>query len=248
MIFLYEEAEQSIRITRVFGQEDCVEIPEKVHGKTVTELGAYAFSDRLDRQELAEMLSVGKMCREDGTASESVEGLPEIAGSRLLELQLPSGLVKIGRYAFYNCRGLRKLKFGGALEDIGAGALTGCHRIRYLEVNVKDDGTSSLREFLTELPEELRVDILKRGEYGRFWFPEFFEEGVENTPARILENHVHGSGIRYRNCFIHKSLHIREYDDLFEYARAWEKESAVTAMALDRILYPVELSENARGR
>lgn len=248
MIFLYEEAEHGIRITRVFGRGECVEIPEKIQGKTVTELGAYVFSDRMDRREFDKMLSVGRLCREDGTATDSAEGLPEIAGNSLLELQLPPGLVKIGRYALYNCRCLQKLKFGGALADIGAGALTGCHKIRSLEVEVREDGTSVLREILTELPEELRVDLVKGEEMGRFWFPEFFEEGVENTPARILENHVHGSGIRYRNCFIHKSLQIREYDDLFEYARAWEKETAVIALVLDRILYPMELLPKARDR
>ena len=32
-------------------------------------------------------------------------------------------------------------------------------------------------------------------------FPEFYVEGVENTPARILEERIHGTGMKYRNCF-----------------------------------------------
>ena len=86
-----------------------------------------------------------------------------------------------------------------------------------------EKGESGLRDFLTELPETLRVDMIINGEHGRFWFPEFFEEGVENTPARILENHVHGSGIRYRNSFVHKKLNTLEYDRLFPYAVAWDQ-------------------------
>lgn len=73
------------------------------------------------------------------------------------------------------------------MQDLGAGALTGCHRMEQIAVETDEKGESSLRDFLTELPETLCVDITIDGEYGRFWFPEFFEEGVENTPARILK-------------------------------------------------------------
>ena len=79
-------------------------------------------------------------------------------------------------------------------------------------------------------------------------FPEFFEEGVENTPARILENHVHGSGIRYRNSFVHKKINTLEYDRLFPYAVAWEQERIVLNLALDRILYPVSMTDEAKEK
>ena len=118
--------------------------------------------------------------------------------------------------------------------------------VKYRETDEK--GESSLRDFLTELPETLCVDITIDGEYGRFWFPEFFEEGVENTPARILENHVHGSGIRYRNSFVHKKINTLEYDRLFPYAVAWEQERIVLNLALDRILYPVSMTDEAKEK
>lgn len=70
------------------------------------------------------------------------------------------------------------------MQDLGAGALTGCHRMEQIAVETDEKGESSLRDFLTELPETLCVDITIDGEYGRFWFPEFFEEGVENTPGQ----------------------------------------------------------------
>ena len=248
MIFLYENAKNGYKITRVFGQREVVELPEFIREIPVTELGDYTFSDRMDRKDFEKMLLHGNLCHEDGTKAESAAHLPEIAGERLQELKLPQGLTKIGRYVFYNCRNLQRLSFGGNLTDIGAGALTGCHKINQIEVEIGEEGSSSLREILTELPEELCVDIIKNGETGRFWFPEFFEEGVENTPARILENHVHGSGIRYRNCFVHKKLHVLEYDRLFEYAKAWENEKLVISLALDRILHPMELCEDARIR
>lgn len=245
MIFLYREIKQGICILRVFGKDEIVELPDEIQGKKVTELGAYAFSDKIDRKELQELLKSGKLCDETGRPVESAGDLPEVEGTKVREICFPSELKKIGRYAFYNCFHLWKIRFYGALTDIGAGAFTGCHKIGRLEVHINEEGISCLRELLTELPEEVCVDYYRGEEQGRFLYPEFFEEGVENTPARILENHVHGSGIRYRNAFSHKVLNIREYDELFEYAKAWEAERTVTELALDRLLCPLELTQKA---
>ena len=65
--------------------------------------------------------------------------------------------------------------------DVGAGAFTGCHQVEEIRITVQSDATSALREILTELPETIRVDWKKKGLKGVFWFPEFFEGGVENT-------------------------------------------------------------------
>ena len=100
--------------------------------------------------------------------------MPQAAGNRVEEIRLPRQLRKIGRYAFYNCFHLKKLTFYGKMQDLGAGALTGCHRMEQIAVETDEKGESSLRDFLTELPETLCVDITIDGEYGRFWFPEFF--------------------------------------------------------------------------
>lgn len=59
---------------------------------------------------------------------------------------------------------------------------------------------SGLKEILSEVGEELRVHLYGKVE-AMLWFPEYYEEGVENTPARILMTEVHGSGLYYRNCF-----------------------------------------------
>lgn len=56
--------------------------------------------------------------------------------------------------------------------------------------------------FFLELREEQYVNYHSKQGEARLVFPEFFEEAVENTPARILETHTHGSGMWYRNCFV----------------------------------------------
>lgn len=243
MIYLCEHIKNGIRIRRVFGYDDILELPNQLLGEAVTELGAYIFSDRMDREDLEKALQEGILCTEEGKKISNVDNFLEISGEKLREIVLPESIQKVGRYAFYNCRRLSKLSFGGGLRDLGAGALTGCHHVTGLSVILGKNGESCLREILTELPETLSVDIERNGEKGCFWFPEFFEEGVENTPARILENHVHGSGIRYRNCFQNRVLNIGEYDKIFPHAIAWEDENSVLKLALSRILYPMELTE-----
>ena len=245
MIYLYERNKTGICVNRVFGYDRIVEIPDTLNGFPVTELGAYIFSDHIEVSELNKKKETGTYCTENGTEETPADDMPQAAGNQVEEICLPRFLRKIGRYAFYNCFELEKISFGSSLKDLGAGALTGCHRVHYIEAELNESGESCLREVLTELPETLLVEIIGAGEKGRFWFPEFFEEGVENTPARILENHVHGSGIRYRNSFLHKTLNILEYDKLFPYAVAWEQEDVVLKLALDRILYPVGLTEAA---
>lgn len=242
MVFLYEKGKQGIRILRVFGETEEVPLPDKIEELPVTELGDYIFSDKMDKRELEAAKARG-LYFSDGFSAD--ENLPEVCGEGIREVALPRYLKRIGRYAFYNCKKLNKLSFYGELTDIGAGAFTGCHRIGHLEVEIAQQEKTCLRELLMELPEEMRVDYRKGALEGRFWFPEFFEEGVENTPARILETHVHGSGMRYRNCFQEKELNIREYDRQFYYAETGEREELAVELALGRLLYPMELSEKA---
>lgn len=163
------------------------------------------------------------------------------------EICLPAGLDSIGRYAFYNCRKLRTLRFPSGIRDVGSGAFTGCHQVRYLDVDMEKGKPSCFKEILNELPEELQAD-LHGEEEASLMFPEFYEEGVENTPARILMTQVHGSGIWYRNCFQSRRLCYGEYDRCFEKALALETISFNIRLAIGRLRYPYELSDEARRR
>lgn len=163
----------------------------------------------------------------------------------LEEIIIPPGVVKIGRYAFYNCKNLRKLIFCSDIRDLGAGAFTGCHKIRCLEVTIVPEKPSCLKEFLSELPEEQHV-ILHGQQEARLWFPEYFEESIENTPARILSTETHGTGILYRNCFVKTVLQFEEYDKRFQAAVAQERPALVTRLAFDRLMYPAGLLAGAK--
>ena len=170
MIYLlYERNKTGICVNRVFGYDGIVEIPDTLNGFPVTELGAYLFSDHIDASELNKKKETGSYCTENGTEEIPTDDMPQAAGNKVEEIRLPRFLRKIGRYAFYNCFQLRRLKFYGEMKDLGAGALTGCHKMEQITVETDENGQSALRDFLTELPETLRVDIKTDGELGRFW-------------------------------------------------------------------------------
>ena len=136
---------------------------------------------------------------------------------------------------------------------------TGCHKVRNLTVHISASGVSYLKSVLDELPEELRVEYIvepvynENGErcsdsgYTRLVFPEYYEEGTENTPAKILGVRYHGMGMRYRNCFKNKMFDFRKFDDsaLFLLSITQEPAETMAEMAMNRLRYPYELSEKA---
>jgi hypothetical protein len=199
-----------------------------------------------------------KYCGEDSIAEvpETVEGcdvseLDAYAFSgcgTLEEIRLPKTILKIGRYAFYQCSELRKLTFYSNIADVGAGAFTGCRKIRELEITVFPEGKSCLREFLSDIRFEVLVTQHESFGEAKFLFPEFFEEAVENTPARIIVTDTHGLGIQYRNCLRNTRIDVSEYDRLFPLAKANESEDFMIRMSLARMEYPERMQEDARDR
>lgn len=181
---------------------------------------------------------------------ESLGGLPvtelgayALSGSDVEELHLPSQLRKIGAYAFYNCENLRRIYAYGRALDLGAGLFAGAGGIEFLDITLFDQEKSCLKELLSELRQTLRVRIHQRqGHEARLIFPEYFEESVENTPARILFIETHGCGHRYRYCFSQFQFQYSQYDELFPHVKVQEPESLVTELALGRLQYPLELS------
>ncbi len=181
-----------------------------------------------------------------------IDGLPvreigayAFSSKGITHLTLPETVEKIGRYAFYNSGQLAQVSFYSSIEDLGAGAFTGCHNVKCFQVQIVPEKPSCLKEFLSEISEEICVDYRDGEQFARLMFPEFYEEGVENTPARIIESHTHGSGIHYRNCFIRKEFQFEEYDKRFTMAMHRESFAFNLELVLGRLQYPYRLSEAA---
>lgn len=187
-------------------------LPDEIDGEPVSEIVPYAFAE-------AEKVTV---------------------------IRLPFGTKEVGKYAFYRCRSLKKLILSDSLLHIGGGALTGC-RICEVEIHFYRGEQSCLRSILDEIRFAIRAVLYYHREDGsaevaKVLFPEHYEEAVENTPARILETHHHGSGGFYRQCFYDHRLDYGKYDALLFRAKAQEEEDTVIELALSRLLYPYRLS------
>lgn len=247
---LYEKKDDSIKILRCFGETKEITLPDQIGGFPVTELGDYIFSEGMRTEPK------GFLWRESGMKEETEYRAgelsePAVCGPSLRSVRLPACLRRIGRYAFYNCDGLKSLAFPSAIRDIGAGAFNGCRKIEELTVEADPEKKSCLKEILSELNETVAVHYREKEENRRealaaeLLFPAFYEEAVENTPARITETHVHGCGHRYRYCFENTQLLFREYDSLFPYMKAQENVPEAVKMAADRLRFPLRLSEAA---
>ena len=232
MKLLYEETLDGISVRRCYGLVGIVQIPDRIDGKPVTGLEGYLFSETV---------------RGRGVPPHEYEGEPELCGSQVKELVLPRYAKRIGAYAFYNCSGLRKLSCQSTVDDWGAGVFTGCTGIASLDICVREEGKSCFREILSELRQTLDVDY--RREDGtllaKLVFPEYFEESVENTPARIIMREMHGCGHMYRYCFDGTRFDVGEYDRLFPHVTVQEKPELVTRLALYRLYWPWGLKEEA---
>ncbi len=211
------------------------EIPETLDQLPVRELAPYAFSAHMDERVL-----------EEARRSGILPDLPALCGSRLKAVVIPKSVRRVGRYCFYGCDQLGSLEFSGSLTDWGSGAFAGCRHIKKICADADPGGPTGLRQVLEELPEALLVEFSSASAGARLIFPEFYEEGVENTPARILENHVHGTGILYRNCFEGKCFDFSQYDALFPFAKAREGEELLTELVLGRLRCPFRLEARAK--
>ncbi len=284
MKVVYDKVGDGIRILRCFGYDEQVELPERIGGLAVTELGPYVFSEVVRRRApgqkyLAEVTEGQSDQTKDTTcgreadrrepagwhmdeaaieptasdedlvgAGALADGTPVLKGDVLRSVCLPKSLRKIGAYAFYNCSRLERLDIPDSLQDLGAGLFTGCCGVRHLTICMAPGKTSCLKEILAELKQTLRVDLL--GEDGglkaKLLFPEYYEESIENTPARLLTQEMHGCGHRYRNAFNGTEFQYLTYDKLFPHIQVQEKPELVTELVLGRLLYPVQLMEDRR--
>lgn len=215
MEFSYEIINGQAKINKVEEPDEIVVIPEELEGCPVTELGAYV-----------------------------------LAESDVEELHLPPEIRKIGAYAFYSCERLRRIFCYGRIADLGAGLFAGARNVEFLDCTFFEGERSCLKDLLSELRQTLRVqahEVLARPENGtkeaRLIFPEYFEDSVENTPARIVPVQTHGCGHRYRYCFVKNQFQYKDYDELFPHVKVQESEELVTELALGRLLYPDGMTE-----
>lgn len=235
MRILYEKTLDGVCLQRCYGLDKILEIPGTVDGMPVTEFAGYLFSDTVRRREPPPCEYLGE---------------PELCGSRVEEIILPDTIRKVGAYGFYNCSGLKRLSCSSAVEDWGAGVFTGCTGLRCLDIRVAEGRKSCFKDILSELHQTLSVNYRSGSGtlLAKLIFPEFFEESVENTPARIIMREMHGCGHMYRYCFEDTQFQFREYDHLFPNTVIQERPGLAAQMAVYRLYWPWGLTDEFKDQ
>ena len=237
---------KEIRINACRGYGDTAVIPEEIGGLPVTELGAYVFSS--SRRKMPEGIWSGEE-QSSGALGAAEDGPPLLEGERLKALILPPTVRKAGVYAFYNCGNWESLTCHSSFHDIGAGAFTGCKKLTRLDIFMEEGQTRpGLKDILSELHQEVHVRYRTKNGETRLVFPEYYEDAVENTPARIVSVKVYGSGHFYRYCFDGRQLQFKDYDAQFENLVIMDRPELAVEAAAGRLRWPLDLSEEARTR
>ncbi len=224
------------------GTSGYIKLPDLIEDIPVTEVGPYSFSS-------PEALSGKKSYKEEDIKEYHYQGLDVpfttmevLYGKKIKEIFLPAEITRIDEYAFYNCTELETIHLGNGNIDFGNGAFMNCDNLKNLHFRTIPEADTGLFGFLRELQGELKVSFEKDGKRAEFIFPEYYEESVENTPARVFHYLIHGAGYRYRQCLKAGILEIPEYDALFSAPEIQTEEDTALSIALCRLRYPYGLS------
>ena len=179
---------------------------------------------------------------------------PALCGESIEIIRIPEGVEAIGNYAFYGCRRLREVHFPSTMRRIGSGMFNVCQNLSRLYFSLPEDAEEGetpgiMKEVLDAVSNEVEAVVLKDGkEQWRLLFPEYYEEGKENTPARIIEIVYHGTGHQYRNCFLNRKIQFDRYDAVFPLAQAQENAQTDIRLIRNRLRGGPGPSEECRSR
>ena len=225
MEFEFDVKENEICLKRCYGTEERIEVPAQIEGMPVTVLASYIFSQ----------------------ARREPDQKAAICGNQVKEIVLPDTVQEIGNYAFYGCYYLEALTLSHRTHDIAGGAFTGCRHLKNLTFRMEQAEGYCMKDVLSEVHHELKVKLVYPNAVCTLLFPEYYEEAVENTPARQLETQFHGSGYSYRQCFQDGVFQFGEYDRLFQEAQNLESEDFCIELAVTRLMEKARLSQDAEG-
>ena len=245
---LCEETENGgLRLCRVFGSVDTLVLPDTLAGgRQIRTIGTYCFAEkgRLPQSLIDEAMEAG--LGDGTTAPEGI--LRPLNGNYLREITLPDTVTCLETYAFYNCRKLERLTVGAALTEVNSDAFMNCRALHTLVIRADAGDMTGLPFILNQVTAELSVEFSKADTKVRLLYPEYTESYEEIGPAHIFSLHVEGEGYRARKQFVGGRLDASGYDTVFEKACNEEQFLTLMKMALYRLEYPYELSEDARSR
>ena len=227
MSVCWEPCPGGARVLRVLGDSPCPAVPACVEGMAVVEIGPYCFADK--------PIKTG--------AHRTGSDTHEITGNFVEEVTLPDTVRVLHSAAFYNCRKLRRISLGAAVESLGSDLFTNCRCLQVFRLRAAPDAATGLKKLLGAVSADITVEL----DGARLFYPEYSEFLDENTPAHIFNHSIEGEGYRYRQCFDGSVLRFAEYDAAFAQACVGESEKTLCRIALDRLCIPYALLPEAQG-
>lgn len=223
----------SVTILRAVTCDECAALPDTLFDLPVTALSDHALAPN------AAAAAGEEVCITCGVPR------GEWDNRVLRELTLPEMLTYVGDYALFNCRSLQTLHLHDGVSRWGGGVLMNCRSLdRIVLTRIGNTQGESLAYFADELSRELDVSIFETdGGETRLIFPEYVEDFEENGPAHHFDYAIYGAGHPYHHVFRGKTLHLTDYDALWErFLSAAHEDDAALRLAWYRLRYPTELS------
>ena len=178
---------------------------------------------------------------------------------KLREIHFYGALREVGGGVFTGCRNIRSLTvhMGADEESALRDFVTEINERVVVHVFMpgeqKSSGTGLRAESRQTAPVFMAVgeedsvgEKDEEIETARVTFPEYYDEAVENTPARITVSNIHGTGQKYRYCFEGRKFRFDRYDKLFVYEKVEESVLMASKIAVTRLRYPKGLWESAK--
>ncbi|WP_370829428.1 leucine-rich repeat protein [Fournierella massiliensis] len=215
-------------------------LPDELDGLPIIRLGDYVFSAREPKQlpEGAFRLRL----------TSGGEELPAHDAAALRMVRLPQKALSLGNYAFYGCTGLEALEIGGHLQTVGTDAFMNCFSLRRMTLTAPAEECCCLRGLLQEYSGKLELCFAPAaGPECRLFFPAYDEDYEEMAAPHIFHYNIRGVGYLCRQSFDGHCFRYDQYDASLDLLLRTHEFSLAVRMAMDRLRFPVQLSETARA-
>lgn len=226
-------------ILKVYAASNSILLPSQLNGYTVTEIAPYCFSSvsKLQAQNQYELYT---------TLNTKLEEVTEFSGAYIEKIELPLEIEKIGKSAFYNCRNLKEISIGERVKELGTDVFMNCIRLKKIIIRANPFERTALKLILDQLSSDINVEFIEDNKIvAKLLYPEYYEAYDEVAAAHIFARKISGEGFRARQGFKDGIVDFTLYDTIFPQACVEEKEWTLATMALNRLIYPVSLTQEA---
>ena len=165
--------------------------------------------------------------------------------SHLRTVSLPDSIVTIGNFAFHNCGALREISLYDSVTDYGDGVIRQCTSLSGIRLTMRAGYYTLLARMLSDCDNTLTVSLALPDGCACLTFPGFNYDFTENTMARTIQFNIEGSGMAFRECTTRAGIDFAAYDRMFNRAKL-DDISTISALVLNRLMHPYELSAQAR--